>query len=102
MGIGTAEMALAYEDPLTYLPRKHIQKFGKRRTIYDEQHPCDSLYLVILGRVKITATAVDGGETVGRIVVAEGLFGESALIGAPTRNESAVALDNASVMSWTR
>ncbi len=98
----TAEMALSFEDPLTYLPRKHLQEFGKKRVIYDENHPCDSLYVVILGRVKITATAVDGGETIGRIVVAEGLFGESALIGASSPTESAVALDNASVMSWTR
>src|SRR5205807_4847945 len=36
-----------------------------------------------------------------RIVVAEGLFGESALIGGQHRTEAAVALDNVSLMSWT-
>jgi CRP-like cAMP-binding protein len=94
--------ALPYEDPLTYLPRKPVQEFAKRRIIYDEHQPSDSLYVVILGRVKITSTADDGLETIGRIVSGEGLFGESALIGSSVRTESAVALDNVSVMSWTR
>jgi CRP-like cAMP-binding protein len=97
-----SEIVLAFEDPLTYLPRKPVQEFAKHRIIYDEQQPCDSLYVVILGRVKITTTADEGFETIGRIVNAEGLFGESALVGAPSRTESAVALDNVSVMSWTR
>ncbi len=97
-----SEIMAAYEDPLTYLPRKPVQEFAKRRVIYDQHQPPDSLYVVILGRVKITTTADDGFETIGRIVSAEGLFGESALVGAPNRMESAVALDNVSVMSWTR
>jgi CRP/FNR family cyclic AMP-dependent transcriptional regulator len=92
----------AFEDPLTYLPRKPVQEFAKRRVIYDQHQPPDSLYVVILGRVKITTTADDGFETIGRIVSAEGLFGESALVGAPNRMESAVALDNVSLMAWTR
>ncbi len=96
------DAALPFEDPLTYLPRKPVQEFAKRRIIYDAHQPSDSLYVVILGRVKITTTADEGFETIGRIVSAEGLFGEAALIGAPQRTESAVALDNVSVMSWTR
>jgi CRP-like cAMP-binding protein len=32
----------------------------------------------------------------------EGLFGESSMIGPLARGESAVALDNATLMSWTR
>jgi CRP/FNR family cyclic AMP-dependent transcriptional regulator len=91
-----------YEDPLTYLPRKAVQEFAKSRVIYDDQHPATSLYLVILGRVKIGTTANDGGQTVGRIVRGEGLFGESCLIGPVSRTESAMALDNVTLMSWTR
>jgi CRP/FNR family transcriptional regulator len=92
----------SFEDPLTYLPRKAVQEFGKRRVIYDGHQPSDSLYVVILGRVKITTTADDGVETIGRIVTAEGMFGESCLVGVPARAESAVALDTVSLMSWTR
>ena len=89
-----AEMGLPYEDPLTYLPRKAVQEFAKGRIIYDAQKPATDLYVVILGRVKITTTADDGGQTVGRIVRTEGLFGESSLIGPAPRSEMAVALDN--------
>ena len=101
MGRGT-EQEHSFEDPLTYLPRKPIQEFARRRVIYDPQQPRCGLYLVMLGRVKVTTTATDGFVTVGRIVCAEGLFGESALIGAETRSESALTLDDSSIMSWTR
>ena len=94
--------ALSFEDPLTYLPRKPLQEFAKRRVIYDGEQPSDNLYVVILGRVKVTTTADDGVETISRIVSTEGLFGESALIGLPRRAESAVALDNVSLMAWSR
>src|ERR1700760_256186 len=71
----SAHSGLAYEDPLTYLPRKPVQEYAKGRVIYDAQTPPGDLYVVILGRVKISTTAEDGCQTVGRIVRAEGLFG---------------------------
>jgi CRP/FNR family transcriptional regulator len=92
----------SYEDPLTYLPRKPVQEFAKERTIYGPQQPTESLYVVILGRVKITNTADDGCQTISRIVRTEGLFGESCLVGAKSRSEAATALDTVSVMAWTR
>src|SRR5438270_3004626 len=97
----TRESSFTCEDPLTYLPRKPIQEFAKRRVIYDPQQPSDHLYVVILGRVKISNLGDDGSQMVARIVAAEGLFGESALIGGQHRTEAAVALDNVSLMSWT-
>jgi CRP/FNR family transcriptional regulator len=100
MGRGT-EVERSYEDPLTYLPRKPIQEFAKGRVIYDGHQPATGLHLVMLGRVKVTSCG-DGLVTVGRIVSAEGLFGESALIGAENRTEAAVTLDDSSLMSWTR
>ncbi|PWU07810.1 MAG: hypothetical protein C5B51_09130 [Terriglobia bacterium] len=96
-----ANAVLAIEDPLTYLSRKSIQEFGKGRVIYSPEHPCDRLFLVVLGRVKVTSNSHDGTETVGRIVCPEGLFGEAVMVGG-VRNEIALALDTATVMSWTR
>jgi len=90
------------EDPLTYLPRKAVQEFPKRRVIYSREQPSESLYVVILGRVKITSVADEGFETIGRIISTEGLFGEAALVGNAGRSESAVALDNVTLMAWTR
>jgi CRP-like cAMP-binding protein len=98
----SASTGLAYEDPLTYLPRKPVQEYAKGRLIYDTQNPSTDLYVVILGRVKISNTADDGCQTVGRIVRAEGLFGEACLIGPLSRTESATALDNVTLMSWSR
>jgi CRP/FNR family cyclic AMP-dependent transcriptional regulator len=90
-----------FDDPLTYLPRKPVQEFAKRRIIYDPHQPSASLYVVILGRVKITNIAEDGGQTIVRIASSEGLFGESALVGQQQRFEAATALDNVTLMSWT-
>jgi CRP/FNR family transcriptional regulator, cyclic AMP receptor protein len=98
----SANAGLVYEDPLTYLPRKPVQEYAKGRVIYDAQNPPSDLYVVILGRVKISNMAEDGCQTVGRIVRAEGLFGESCLVGPLNRNESASALDNVTLMSWSR
>jgi CRP/FNR family transcriptional regulator len=95
------ETPFTIEDPLTYLPRKPVQAFAKRRVIYDPQQPSDHLYVVILGRVKLTNIGDDGSQLVARIIAAEGLFGESALIGGQRPTEAAIALDNVTLMSWT-
>jgi CRP/FNR family transcriptional regulator len=100
--MATLKKVQLYEDPLTYLARKPIQGFGKGRVIYGPQRPPTALYLVIFGRVKISTTAADGCQTIGRIVCTEGLFGESALVGGGLSSEIAVALDDVSLMSWTR
>lgn len=94
--------AAAVEDPLTYLPRKPVQEFSRRQVIYDAQAPTGCLYLVILGRVIVRLNSDDGYQTIARIVCSEGIFGESALIGPSGREESAVAVDDVTVMSWSR
>ncbi|HUK19147.1 MAG TPA: Crp/Fnr family transcriptional regulator [Bryobacteraceae bacterium] len=95
-------MPLSYEDPLTYLPRKPLQEFAKGQIVFGPDKPSDRLYLVILGRVKISATSDDGGQTIARIVCPEGLFGEACMIGGASGAEAVVAIDNVTVMSWTR
>lgn len=96
-----SETVSSWEDPLTYLSRKPVQEFAKGRVIYSPDRPVDRLYLLVLGRVKVNTTADDGNETIGRLVSPEGLFGEAVLIGGrPT--ESAIALDAATIMFWTR
>lgn len=95
------ETASSWEDPLTYLSRKPTQEYAKGRVIYSPDRPVDRLFLLVLGRVKVNTTAEDGYETIGRLVAPEGLFGEAVLIGGRP-SESAVALDAATVMSWTR
>jgi CRP/FNR family transcriptional regulator, cyclic AMP receptor protein len=85
-----------------YLPRKRVEQFPKRSIIYTPHRPSDSLYAVIQGRVKITTAAEGGRETVCRILHADGLFGESILVGTAPHTETAEAIDAVSAMSWTR
>jgi CRP-like cAMP-binding protein len=90
------------EDPLTYLSRKPAREYPKGAMIYGPDAPNDHLYVVISGRVRIVHASTDGGHTIGRIVRSEGLFGETALSGRPVRTESAIAMDDVTLMSWTR
>jgi CRP/FNR family transcriptional regulator, cyclic AMP receptor protein len=95
------ETISSWEDPLTYLSRKPTQEFARGRVIYGPDRPADRLFLLVSGRVKINTTRADGYETIGRLISPEGLFGEAVLIGGrPT--ESAITLEAATVMSWTR
>jgi CRP/FNR family cyclic AMP-dependent transcriptional regulator len=89
------------EDPLMYLPRKAVQEFAKGQSIYDMRYGSDHLYVVILGRVKITNMADDGCQMIAGIVCAEGLFGESCLVDKLPRRQAAVTLDKVSLMAWT-
>ena len=91
-----------HEGPLGFLPRKPIQEFAKNRMIYGGERPNDHLYAVIMGRVKVSITATEGSQTVKRIVSAEGVFGQSCLVGASSLQETAMALDDDILMSWSR
>jgi CRP/FNR family transcriptional regulator, cyclic AMP receptor protein len=93
---------VTFEDPLMYLPHRPIEEYAKDRVIYDAKRPSIGLYVLILGRVKVSSTANDGWETVGRFVRAEGIFGESCLVGTLNGNETATALDKVALMSWSR
>lgn len=90
------------EDVLSYLPRRPLQEFARGQKIYDAQQPDDRLYVVMGGHVKLTSLADDGSQIVTRIVAAEGLFGESALLSPVRLSETAVALDSATLMAWSR
>lgn len=97
-----AKLGMDYEDPLNYLPRKPVCEIAKGQAIYDGENPAAKLYVVTLGRVKITRFSGEGRQSITRIVAAEGLFGESCLIGTPRHGESALALDKAVLMGWDR
>ena len=97
-----AKPGLSYEDPLIYLPRKPVHEISKGRVIYDEINPPDHLYLVVLGRVKVSSMNDEGQQSISRILRTEGLFGEACLTGAPRDGESATTLDNVMLMGWDR
>jgi CRP/FNR family transcriptional regulator, cyclic AMP receptor protein len=90
------------QDPLDFLARKRVEDFAKGRLIYGVEKPSNGLYVVILGRVKVSTTADDGCHTLSRMVHAPGLFGEPSLVGPTDHRESATTLDNVTLMSWSR
>jgi CRP/FNR family transcriptional regulator, cyclic AMP receptor protein len=86
-----------FSDALNYLPRKPLVEYPKGHVIYSGAS--NALYLSMSGRVKVATVAIDGSESVVRIVPPEGLFGEACLAEHPG-TERAVALDPVQIMSW--
>ena len=97
-----ATLSREVEDALMYLPRKGVTDFSRGDVIFDENNPSKALHLVVQGRVKVTIPVEDGGQTVVDIFNTDDFFGESSLLGEHPVPERAVALDNVTLMSWTR
>jgi CRP/FNR family transcriptional regulator len=89
------------EDPLAHLPCSTILEYKKGQTIYDQDQPSSSIYLVIGGKVKVCRIAEDGRQVVVDIYQADEFFGESAFIGSSNRAEIAIALEPTKVMTWS-
>src|SRR5258708_39825345 len=89
------------EDPLAHLPCSTILEYRKGQTIYSQDQPSTSIYLVIDGKVKVCRMADDGRQVVVDIYQTDEFFGESAFLSSPTRDEQALALENTKVMTWT-
>ena len=89
------------EDPLAHLPCSTIVEYRKGQTIYGQDQPSSSLYLVIDGKVKICRMADDGRQVVVDIYQPDEFFGESAFVGESQRSEVAVALESTKLMIWT-
>src|SRR5271156_7002625 len=81
------------EDPLAHLPCSTIVEHRKGQTIYGQEQPSSSLYLVIDGKVKICRMADDGRQVVVDIYQPDEFFGESAFVGVSQRTELSVALE---------
>lgn len=90
------------EDALMYLPRKGVTDYNRGDTIFDEANPSKALHLVVQGRVKVTIPLEDGTQTVVDFFGTDDFFGESSMLGANAVPERAVAMDNVTLMSWTR
>src|ERR1700761_5383420 len=91
----------ALEDPLAHLPCSTILEYRKGQTIYSQDQPSTSIYLVIDGKVKVCRMADDGRQVVVDIYQPDEFFGESAFLGLPQRTEMSVALESTKLMTWT-
>jgi len=91
----------ALEDPLAHLPCSTILEYRRGQTIYGQEHPSTSIYLVIDGKVKVCRVTDDDRQVVVDIYQPDEFFGESAFLGSMQRSEVAVALEGTKVMAWT-
>ncbi len=89
------------EDPLMYLPRKGLVEYRRNQIVFDQDQPSNGLHLVVQGRVKVASAMDSGCLTVIDIYTADEFFGESGLLSLATRGQTAVALENSTLMSWT-
>jgi len=88
------------EDPLAHLPCSTIVEYRKGQTIYNQDQPSTSLYLVIEGKVKVVRLADDGHQVVVDIYQSDEFFGESAFLSLPHRSEQSTALEDTKLMAW--
>lgn len=89
------------EDPLAHLPCSTILEYRKGQTIYSNDQPSTSVYLVIDGKVKVCRLTDDGRQVVVDIYQPDEFFGESAFLGPSQRAELSIALENTKLMTWT-
>ena len=88
------------EDPLAHLPCSTIVEYRKGQTIYNQDQPSTSLYLVIDGKVKVVRLTDDGHQVVVDLYQSDEFFGESAFLSLPHRSEQATALEDTKLMAW--
>src|SRR5580658_3101732 len=101
MSMAPAPQQRTLEDPLAHLPCSTILEYRKGQTIYGQDQPSTSIYLVIDGKIKICRLADDGRQVVVDIYQPDEFFGESAFVGESQRSEMAIALENTKLMIWT-
>jgi CRP/FNR family transcriptional regulator, cyclic AMP receptor protein len=99
--IATAPQPRHLEDPLAHLPCSTILEYRKGQTIYSQDQPSTSIYLVIDGKVKVCRQADDGRQVVVDLYQPDEFFGESAFLGPAQRTELSTALEDTKLMAWT-
>ncbi|HXM41866.1 MAG TPA: Crp/Fnr family transcriptional regulator [Bryobacteraceae bacterium] len=86
---------------MAHLPCSSILEYKKGQSIYSQDQPSTSIYLVIEGKVKVSRMADDGHQVILDIYQTDEFFGESALLSLPQRAEHATAMESTRLMTWT-
>jgi CRP-like cAMP-binding protein len=84
---------------MRFAARSTIVDCRRRRFIYREGDPADSLYIIARGRIKLCRVGKDAArEAVIDIISTGSLFGESALYATGSRKNCAVAYENSRLL----
>jgi CRP/FNR family transcriptional regulator len=76
-------------------------EYKKGQSIYSQDQPSASIYLVIEGKVKVSRMTDAGHQVILDIYQTDEFFGESGLLNLPHRAEQAIAMENSRLMTWT-
>lgn len=90
------------QDALALLPRKELVRFRRGRVIYDQTRPSVGIYMIMQGRIKACTTLEDGTQAALGIFGRDDFFGETGLLGLNAHPERATALEDCTLMAWTR
>ena len=89
-------------DPKAFLSvvdgGKQLVAFAKKKTIFLQGDPSDSVFYIQKGKVQLAVTAKTGKEAVIGLLKEGDFLGENCLTGEPLRLCSATALTDCSVM----
>ena len=89
-------------DPRTFLSTiesgRKIATFSKKQTVFVQGDPCDAVFYIQKGKVRLTVVSKTGKEATIGILNEGDFFGEGCLTGQPLRLCSATAMTDCSVM----
>jgi len=75
-----------------------VTVYQPRDVLFSQGDPSDSVMYLREGAVKLSVLSASGQEAIVAILETGAFFGESALVGAPVRHETASAMTTATVM----
>lgn len=71
---------------------KTVSEFEKKRNIFRQGDPADSVFFLRRGKIKLTVTSKQGKEAIVGVLEAGDFFGEACLAGQPLRMATAAAM----------
>lgn len=84
--------ALTDQEKLRLSEAMELRKKPRYSVIYQPGESSDHIYLLCKGAVKISTHSREGKEVIKQLIHPEAIFGELALVGETTRNETAQSL----------
>ena len=76
------------------------RRFAAGETVFRQEDPTATLYVVIVGRLRATQTALDGQQIIIRYLGPGEVAGYSALSGGDVHPGTVVAVDDSHLIGW--
>lgn len=80
----------------------HMNSVNKNEIIYFADEPSTSIFFLKEGQIKLTRVSEEGKEAITAILKPGEIFGELAITGETSREDTAIALDNAVICTISK